>query len=687
MKNSLENFKPKLRAGRVIPQGSRFVFETDNPYNQIVLPMALADLVLLCSGQFTVRQIMEKMYRKQGAVPFKWILSALHSLHQGGFFENSEELTLSSQLENWVAPKTSRWHLSWRFGQRIVTDQLSPASFYALTLVLLVLSILGLQHFPASPFKMVEAWVQENDLFTCLWSLFAISSVVQTIRYIFCGIQLLLLTGKAYNVSVRLSPWGLHLHVGDESNGLFENRLYTSMFHISQIMAPWAVVFLGAFVTDPSNLKGLGIVALLTTMWELNPFANSDGRKFLKDLMMPADRDVVSWHFDKSTVINTLRPGMRQRDHDFARICAIWGSLWLFMALAVLHECAAFFGPDVLSHVLNWGPTSWSRAVGLTLWLGALYFLVQALVEKVLVSALGPYWSEFKIGFTKIAGNPKAQWDPKTIRQSVEDLPLFSHFHEQFLDVIIGQSEVLALKKGTSVIRANEDLREIYVLLEGSVEVSRIDGADSAEWVSELGSVSIFGESSLIDGTRQMTSVNAKTDCVLLKVRVSSLREAAQEAGTVRHLEDFRNAILVNQFFASSPVFRSLSQESIDFLCSRGTLEYFNLGQCVFEQGAAGDSLFLILRGSVDVFVHGNGIKPLYQGSFFGEIALIANIPRTATIMTREPSVFFKLSADSFWEVLVQHLDLGVFIETISESRLREDLEIVQSTRTGSDSN
>ena len=60
--------------------------------------MALADLILLCSGQFTVRQIVEKIYRKQGAVPFKWILSAMHSLHQGGFFENVDELTLSPQL-------------------------------------------------------------------------------------------------------------------------------------------------------------------------------------------------------------------------------------------------------------------------------------------------------------------------------------------------------------------------------------------------------------------------------------------------------------------------------------------------------------------------------------------------------------------------------------------------------------
>ncbi len=685
---TLENFKPRLRVGRVIPQGSRIIFETDNPYNQIFLPMALADLILLCSGQFTVRQIIEKIYRKQGAVPFKWILSALHALHQGGFLENADELILSEHLESWVTPKRSRWHLSWRFGQRIVADSKSPVAFYGLTLIALILSLLGLQFFPLSPVKMVEAWTQEINLAQGLWSLFIFGSIMQTVRYLLCGVQLLLLTGKAYNASLRLSLWGVHLHVGDESNVLFESRLYTAMFHLSQILAPWAFVYAASFLLAPAQMNSMLLVSLCLTIYEFNPFVPSEGRKLIKSLLIPNDRDIVSWHFEKSTIISTFSPELRRQDQDFARICMFWGAIWLLVMLSVLHESAIFFGPDILAHLIKWDQDTLPRLAGLAIWLVSLFYLVQSFIEKVFMAAMEPIWIKLRSRAKKLSVNPDGEWPPLEVMKRVEGLPLFSHFHEQFLTEIIAKSEVLELKKGAAVIRQGDTSRDLYVLLDGMAEISRLGGPGfEDEWISELGPVSVFGEAALVDDSPRSAQISAKTSVTILKVPISVIRQVAQDAKTIRYLEDFRNAILVNQFFASSPVFRSLSTESIDFLSSRGTLTYFNLGQKVFSQGDQGDSLFLILRGSVDVFIHGQHIKSLRQGSFFGEIALIANIPRTATVVTREPCVFFQISADSFWEVLVQYIDLGVFIETVSESRLKEDLELQPMLKaTGTDS-
>jgi cAMP-dependent protein kinase regulator len=680
MSSSLENFRPKLRPGRVIPQGARIIFETDDPYNQIILPMPLADLVLLCSGQFSVREIVEKIYKKQGAVPFKSILKAIHLLHQGGFFENGEDLVLNSHLRSWMELKESRWHISWRFGQRIVADRRSPVGYYCVTLSLLVGALLGLQSFPGSPLQRATARIAGPEFWPLCVTLLVVSSLLQTARYLLRGIQLLLLTGKAYNVSLRLSPWGLHLHVGDEANDLFENRLYTAMFHISQMLVGWFFLFsLSPFVTK-DLLETIMFVTIAMTFWETNPFVNSEGLKLIRGLLAPTDQEIASWHFESSSLIRSMNAGAARREEDFARICSIWGTVWLAMMLAILHKTAVMFGPALLAAVSHPTLDLFWPLCGAALWLSALFYVVQSFIEKIVVSMFRPAWQRARSHFQLMQAHGGEPDSPNAIIEKIQDLPLFSHFHEQYLSRIVKSSQVIHFNRNSVILFQGDSSHDLYVLLEGEIEIIRNLG-HREEWVSEMGAVSIFGESALLDDSPRGAQVVAKAPCRVLKVPVSVIRQLAEESQVIRHLDDLRNAILVNQFFASSPVFRSLSNESIEFLCSRGALEYFDQNQTVFKQGDSGDSIYFLLRGSVEVRVHGTLVKRLSQGSFFGEIALIANIPRTATITTCEPCVFFRITSDSFWEILVQHIDLGVFIETISEARLLEDLKVAPSPK------
>jgi CRP-like cAMP-binding protein len=686
LKSNLENFKPRLRVGRVIPQGSRIIFETDNPYNQVILPMVLADLVLLCSGQFSVREIVEKIYKKQRAVPFKSILTAIHVLHQGGFFENGEELVLSSDLQSWMEPKRSRWNLSWRFGQRIVADKRSPTTYYAATLLVLIVSLFGMQMFPASPLMMIETWAygvgKLEGAAVLLWA----SSLILSLKYVLRGWQLLLLTGKAYNVSLRLSPWGVHLHVGNEANDLFENQLYTTMFYVSQILVPWGLLFGASFFMRHADLEPFLVVAMALTFWELNPFVNSDGLRLIQSLLLSNDRDFASWHFESNQLIDSISPDQRRQNQDFTRICAIWGAIWLLFSFAMLHESAISFGPSILRRIMSYSLDSFFPLAGLLAWMAALFLVVQAFVETVAATLVRPYLRQLSGRIQRFKVKARLDWDSAAVSAKIEGLPLFSHFHEENLAKILAHSKVLEFGARATIIKEGDAARDLFVLLEGEVEVIRPGRTGNDEWMSEIGAVSVFGEAALVDDQPRAARVVSRGPVHVLKVPIQALRQAAEEAQSIRYLEDFRNAILVNQFFASSPVFRSLSSGSIDFLSSRGSLEYFDQGQLVFNQGDSGDSLYLILRGSVNVTVHGTLVKNLAQGNFFGEISLIANIPRTAEIRASEPSVFFKISSDSFWEVLVQHIDLGVFLETVSESRLREDLEIAPLPKTGSDS-
>jgi len=686
MNSSFENFCPKLKTGRVIPKGAQIIFETDSPYNQIIMPMALADLVILCNGQFSIRQIIEKFYQKRGTVPFKSILKTLHALHQNGFFENGHELSMNAYLRSWTEPRNARpWSLSWRFGQRIIADQHAPTVFYVLTLILLAGSLFGMQEFPAHPIELIQEMFTRQSPDLVLFQLLICGSILQSVRHLIRGVQLLLLTGKAYNVALRLSPWGLHLYVGDEANDLFENRLYTSMFHLSQIILGWSFLFVCTPFLDASMIQTLTIVNLMVSIWEMNPFVQSEGLRLIRSLTVHSDREVVSWHYDSDSIFKSLGNGYTRQDQDFARICATWGSAWLLMALVILSQTAATFAVPLLGAIVAGNYFSLFAIAGLWAWFYGLYAVSQAFVETIVLSVVRPWWWRFEARL-KDYFSRDVNVGPKEVVTRIQDLPLFSHFSYGQLLSILSKTEVTEVPQKTRILQAGEMSREFYVLLEGEIEIVHNPG-QTDEWSTYMQATSIFGEAALLDESPRAIQVTTTRKSLILELPVQNVRATAQESNAIRQLEDFRNAILVNQFFASSPVFRSLSQESIDFLCSRGALEYADQDHVVFRQGDMGESIYLVLRGSVSVEVNGNVVTQPKQGSFFGEISLIANIPRTSTVRCNEPSVFFRISSDAFWEVLVQNLDLGVFIETVSENRLREDLKIAMAELppTGSD--
>jgi MFS family permease len=68
----------------------------------------------------------------------------------------------------------------------------------------------------------------------------------------------------------------------------------------------------------------------------------------------------------------------------------------------------------------------------------------------------------------------------------------------------------------------------------------------------------------------------------------------------------------------------------------------------VITQGDVGDSYYILATGAADVYIDGKKVNTVAQGEGFGEIALLRDVPRTATVRTTEPSEVFALDRDTF---------------------------------------
>lgn len=82
----------------------------------------------------------------------------------------------------------------------------------------------------------------------------------------------------------------------------------------------------------------------------------------------------------------------------------------------------------------------------------------------------------------------------------------------------------------------------------------------------------------------------------------------------------------------------------------------FDTDEVIIKQGDIGDHLYFILKGAVSVLrttETGRVIKlaTLVSGDVFGEIAILRNIPRTASVITITPCTFLSIDADSFLDI------------------------------------
>ena len=94
-------------------------------------------------------------------------------------------------------------------------------------------------------------------------------------------------------------------------------------------------------------------------------------------------------------------------------------------------------------------------------------------------------------------------------------------------------------------------------------------------------------------------------------------------------------------------------------------------GTEVVRQGEPGDRFFIVGDGHLDVHVDGVRGEPLGPGDFFGEIALLRDVPRTATVTAVENEKLYALERGDFIAAVTGHAESSNAADSIIATRLR----------------
>jgi len=215
--------------------------------------------------------------------------------------------------------------------------------------------------------------------------------------------------------------------------------------------------------------------------------------------------------------------------------------------------------------------------------------------------------------------------------------PLFADLAEKDIASLSSRFAPRVFKGGGVIIRQGDAGDSFYIVKSGAVAVE-VKGPDGiTRRVATLDRGDYFGEIALVKETTRTASCIAQGQCEVLVID-----RAGFDAFVRRHFEvlgKVEKAAAIGNLVRRIPLFADFTPSQMRQLIMKMRVETVPEGRRVITQGEPGDEFYVLLEGTVGVRIRAadgaeTQVATLGRGEFFGEIALLEDVPRTAHVDT-----------------------------------------------------
>jgi len=140
---------------------------------------------------------------------------------------------------------------------------------------------------------------------------------------------------------------------------------------------------------------------------------------------------------------------------------------------------------------------------------------------------------------------------------------------------------------------------------------------------------------------------------------------------------DLSDASNWTNVLADVPIFADLSSRHLKKVAAAGRMVKFHEGASIIREGTPGDALYVLVDGEVSVERRGLPAVVLGIGSFFGEMALFDDSPRSATVVANGPALCLVITRARLHKLLRSEppIALGLLKELARRLRVAQSVE------------
>jgi CRP-like cAMP-binding protein/Zn-dependent protease len=239
----------------------------------------------------------------------------------------------------------------------------------------------------------------------------------------------------------------------------------------------------------------------------------------------------------------------------------------------------------------------------------------------------------------------------------IDALPAFEDLPEEVLSDLAGRVKLRIVRPGEPVFRQGDRPTAFFIVRRGLVQIEDEDPEiGDTRVIRTMGPGESFGELALLGAHRRQATVRAADEVELFEIDKSTFdRLLAEDMRAPEFGHTMQSLVELREL----PVFRGLDASQLHDVLEHGGWITVPPGSQVVTEGDPGDAFYAVVSGRADVMRDGRVLKTMAAGTYFGEVALLRDVPRTATVVARTAMRLFRLDREGFDRVIADAFRRG----------------------------
>ena len=224
---------------------------------------------------------------------------------------------------------------------------------------------------------------------------------------------------------------------------------------------------------------------------------------------------------------------------------------------------------------------------------------------------------------------------------------LFNNFDDLEISTIVDALEEKHYKKDDYIIKQGDNGDNVYIIEKGELICEKVfNKGDPPTYLKTYKEGELFGELALLYNAPRAATIYAKTDCVLWALDRLTFNSIVKESA-INKREKYK------KFLETIPLLSTVESYELYSICDAIKTEKYEKNQFIIKEGQQGDKFFILDEGEAVATKENMNFKKQYiKGDYFGELALLRNAPRAASVMAVTDCKVLSLDRPAFKRLL-----------------------------------